>query len=206
MGSEEVHTEKLIKDTAKILFFQKGLIKATTQDIANEAGVNRALIHYYFRSREHMIEILLEDAMQEKRERVRSVLASEMPFRKKIAHYIEAIVEHGLKYPYLENFIVNETNRNPETFKLYCTNNKIKSADLIREQLNEEIAANKLSPISAEQFIVNVIALCNYPLYAKAILQTIHGMSDEAYKSFLEERKRIIYQTIFNEELSKNSN
>ena len=54
MGAEEVHTEKLIKQKAKILFFQKGFLNATTQEIADEAGVNRALIHYYFRSRSPM--------------------------------------------------------------------------------------------------------------------------------------------------------
>lgn len=201
MLTEEVQTEKLIKEKAKVLFFQKGLIKATTQDIANEAGVNRALIHYYFRSREHMLEILLEDAMTEKRERVRSILSSDLPFRKKIARYVEAIIEHGLRYPYLENFIISETNRNPETFRQYCKNVTVKSTDLIRDQLEEEIRNKGLTPISPEQFLVNVIALCNYPLLAKPILQTIHGMSEEAYLDFLLERKRIIYQTIFNEPL-----
>jgi TetR/AcrR family transcriptional regulator len=199
MGNSEVQTEQLIQDTAKKLFFEKGLMKATTAEIAKEAGVNRALIHYYFRSREHMMEILLEDAMTDKRDRVRSILATDMPFREKISKYIETIIGFGLQYPYLENFIINETNRNPDIFKQYCTNIKVKSTEMIREQLEEEIKNNKLAPITPEHFLVNVIALCNYPLHAKPILQTIHGMSDDAYKTFLIERKRVIYETIFNE-------
>ena len=113
MGAEEAQTEKLIKEKAKILFFQKGFLNATTQEIADEAGVNRALIHYYFRSRELMLEALLDETLQEKRDRVRSVLTSDLPFREKIAHYIDTIVDYGLKYPYLDNFIISETARRP---------------------------------------------------------------------------------------------
>src|SRR3954469_4336096 len=105
MGAEEAQTEKLIKEKAKILFFQKGFLNATTQEIADEAGVNRALIHYYFRSREQMLDVLLDETIQEKKKRARSILPSEIPFREKIARYIDAIVDYGLAYPYLENFI-----------------------------------------------------------------------------------------------------
>src|SRR5688500_19047690 len=111
MGVEEAQTEKLIKEKAKILFFQKGFLDATTQEIADEAGVNRALIHYYFRSREQMLETLLDETMMEKRDRVRTILRSDLPFRKKIASYIETVVDYGLQYPYLENFIISETAR-----------------------------------------------------------------------------------------------
>src|SRR3954468_23130986 len=98
-------TELLIKEKAKSLFFQKGFLNATTQEIADEAGVNRALIHYYFRSREQMLDVLLDETIQEKKKRARSILTSEIPFREKIARYIDAIVDYGLAYPYLENFI-----------------------------------------------------------------------------------------------------
>src|SRR3954466_13214964 len=105
--SEQAQTEQLIKKTAKKVFFQKGLLKATTQEIADEAGVNRALIHYYFRSREQMLDILLEETLMEKKERASRILASVLPFREKIALYIDTVVDHGLKYPYLENFIIS---------------------------------------------------------------------------------------------------
>jgi TetR/AcrR family transcriptional regulator len=198
---EEVHTEALIKEKAKALFFKKGFLNATTQEIADEAGVNRALIHYYFRSREHMLEMLLDETLLEKKERVRAILTSSIPFRDKIASYINALVDYGLAYPYLDNFIISEMARRPEKVKLICAKDKMKSSDLIREQLEEEIAHGKIAPISPENFMVNLSALCNYPLLAKVVLQTIHGMTDTAYRKFLVERKRVIYRTIFNEEM-----
>jgi TetR/AcrR family transcriptional regulator len=204
--AEEQQTEQLIKDKAKILFFQKGFLNATTQEIADEAGVNRALIHYYFRSRELMLDMLLDETLMEKKERVRSILASSLSFREKIARYIDAIVDYGLTYPYLENFIISETARHPDKVRDFCNRDRVKSSDLIREQLEEEIRLKKIAPISAEHFMVNLSALCNYPLLAKPVLKIIHGMTDAAYRKFLIERKRIIYMTIFNEEFPELNN
>ena len=201
MGSEEVHTEKLIKEKARSLFFQKGFLNATTQEIADEAGVNRALIHYYFRSRDQMLEILLDETLQEKRDLARAILTSERPFREKIASYIDAIVDYGLKYPYLDNFIISEIARRPEKIKLFCAKDKFRSSDLIREALEKEIKKGKIAPISAEHFMVNLISLCNYPLLAKSVIQTIHGLTDTAYRKFLVERKQIIFRTIFDEDM-----
>jgi AcrR family transcriptional regulator len=200
MAAEEAQTEKLIKDKAKILFFKKGFLNATTQEIANEAGVNRALIHYYFRSREQMLETLLDETLREKKDRVRNILSSDLSFREKIADYIDAVVDYGLEYPYLDNFIVSEMARRPEKVKIFCAKDPFRSSDLIRSQLEREVKKGKLRPVSAEHFMVNLISLCNYPLLAKSVIQTVHGMSDAAYRKFLVERKRIIYHTIFNEE------
>jgi len=201
MGSDGVQTELLIKEKAKILFFQKGLLNATTQEIADEAGVNRALIHYYFRSRDLMLDLLLEEALQEKKGRTRKILASDLTFRQKIAQFINTIVDWGLTYPYLENFIISETARHPDKIKAFCAKDKVKSSDLIREDLETEIKKGSIAPISPEHFMVNLVAMCNYPLLAKSVLQTIHGMTDSAYKKFLQERKNVIYASIFHEEM-----
>jgi TetR/AcrR family transcriptional regulator len=199
MGAEE--TEKLIKDKAKTLFFKKGLLDATTQEIADEAGVNRALIHYYFRSRELMLDLLLEETIMEKKERVTRILSSDLPFKQKIARYIDVVIDHGLEYPYLENFIVSETARHPDKLKALCIKHPAKSTDMIRDQLQQEIKKKNLAPISPEHFMVNLVALCNYPLLAKSVLKSVHGMTDSTYKRFLTERKRVIFSTIFNEEM-----
>ncbi len=201
MATDEIQTENLIKQKAKILFFQKGFLNATTQEIADEAGVNRALIHYYFRSREQLLDLLLHETLKEKKEKIRKVLSSEVPFREKIANYIDTIVDYGLAYPYLDNFIISETARSPEKVEVFCSMDRVKSSDLIRVGLELEINNGRIAPISAEHFMINLSALCNYPLLAKAVLQTIHGMTDAAYRKFLLDRKQIIYRTIFNEEM-----
>jgi TetR/AcrR family transcriptional regulator len=194
-------TEELIKEKAKTLFFQKGFLDATTQEIADEAKVNRALIHYYFRSKEHLLDVILEEVITRKRARVVAIFTSDLSFHEKIAVYIDTIVEQGLQFPYLENFIISETARDPNRANLLCSPAKQKSADLIREDLAIEVKKGKLGYITAEHFMVNLSAMCNYPLLAKSILKSVHGMTDQSYRKFLQDRKKIIYQAIFKEEI-----
>lgn len=194
-------TEDLIKEKAKVLFFQKGFLDATTQEIADEAKVNRALIHYYFRSREQLMDVILEEVVNRKRKRVHAIFTSDLTFREKIAVYIDTIVDQGLTYPYLENFIISEVARSPKRVDMLCSPVKTKTVDLIREDLAAEIKKGRLGPMAPEHFMVNLSAMCNYPLLAKSILKAIHGMTDQSYRKFLQDRKKIIYRAIFNEEM-----
>jgi hypothetical protein len=84
---------------------------------------------------------------------------------------------------------------------LLCSPGKTKTADLIRDDLGAEIKKGKLGPMTAEHFMVNLSAMCNYPLLAKSILKSIHGMTDQAYRKFLQDRKKIIFRAIFNQEM-----
>src|SRR5947207_10794634 len=102
MGAEEVQTEKLIKEKAKILFFQKGLLNATTQQIADEAGVNRALIHYYFRSRDVLFKKVLEEAIGETRTKIDSIFESDEPFKSKISKYLDVFIDRNAEFPYIQ--------------------------------------------------------------------------------------------------------
>lgn len=194
-------TEELIKEKAKVLFFQKGFLDATTQEIADEAKVNRALIHYYFRSREQLMDAILEEVVNRKRQRVHAIFTSDLSFSEKIAVYIDAIVDQGLTYPYLENFIISETARSPKRVDLLCPPGRVKTVDLIRDDLAAEIKRGRLGPMAPEHFMVNLSAMCNYPFLAKSILKSIHGMTDQAYRKFLQDRKKVIYRAIFNQEM-----
>jgi len=200
--SENAQTEQVIKDMAKKLIFQDGILKATTQQIADEAGVNRALIHYYFRSREQLLDTLLTEAITERRTRLREIFnAPNDSFKLKISKVLDLLMAHAADYPYLENFIVSEVAHQPDKVKVFCFKDKDKNDSIFRAQLQEEIEKGTLQPITKEHFMINLISMCHYPVLSKPILQTIHGMSEPEYKRFMQERKRVIYRTIFNEDV-----
>lgn len=199
MAVEGTETEILIKETAKLIFFTKGHISASTKEIAKEAGVNRALIHYYFRSRDFLFNMVLEEAMRGLTGKIAEILGSELDLRTKIKTFLDAFIDHTLQYPYLETFLVTEMAKNPEKMKELHPKNTDEIKALIGKQLEQEIAQKKLLPISVNHFMANLMSMCNYPLIGKPILQTVFGFEDEQYKAFLVERKKVVYQTIFNE-------
>ena len=201
MIHEATETEVLIKETAKKIFFTKGHINASTKEIALEAGVNRALIHYYFRSRDLLFNTVLVEAMQGFMGRISSILGSEMSLREKISTFLDAFIEEKIDYPYIETFLISEMMKDPGKVLKHHPNNGTGIRTLLESQIQEEIAAGRVQPMSTEHFIVNLMSLCNYPLIAKPMLQTVFGYDEATYRNFLLDRKEIVYRLIFNEPL-----
>lgn len=199
MATKTQQTEDLIKETAIRLFFQKGHINATTQEIADEAGVNRALIHYYFRSRDLLFEKVLHETLGATREKINAIFSSNDTLYNKISRFIGIFIEQNIDYPYLENFLVTEMVKNPAKVKeLHPVEEKRERLrKILEEQIKEEIAAGNIDPISIEHFMVNLMSLCNYPLIAKPMVQNFFGYDEAAYKKFLLERRNIVLQTMF---------
>jgi len=194
-------TETLIKETAKRVFFQKGLINATTQQIADEAGVNRALINYYFRSRDQLFKAVLKDAVDETRSKVDAIFNSDEPFKKKISRYLDVFIDRNAQFPYIQNFIITEIMQDPEKMKEHFSRKRNHLMKHIVPPLKEEIEKGHIAPIDPEHFIVNMMSMCSYPLVAKPFIQNMFSYDDKMYKKFLQERKRVIYKVLFNEEL-----
>jgi len=191
-------TEKLIKETAKEVFFAEGKFHATTQEIATKAGVNRALIHYYFRTREQLFELVLQDALDNFASRLTDVVSSDAPFKEKVSSFIEMFTEATMKYPYVDVFIVTEINRNENPkFRILSPELENLMKEKFVPELKKEIANGTIDEISTSQFIVNLLSLCSYPLIAKPIIANMFSLKQREYKAFLKERKNIILNLIF---------
>jgi len=199
--SETPQTEILIKETAKRIFFQKGLLNATTQQIADEAGVNRALIHYYFRSRDVLFKKVLEEAVGETRTKIDSIFESDEPFKSKISKYLDVFIDRNAEFPYIQNFIITEIMQDPEKMKEHFSRKRNHMLKHIVTPLNKEIENGNMKPIDPEHFIVNMMSMCSYPLVAKPFIQNMFSYDDKMYRKFLKERKQVIYKVLFNEEL-----
>jgi TetR/AcrR family transcriptional regulator len=202
--SETPQTETLIKETAKRIFFQKGLLNATTQQIADEAGVNRALIHYYFRSRDQLFKTVLEEAVNETRNKVDSIFNSDEPFKIKISKYLDVFIDRNAEFPYIQNFIITEIMQDPEKMKEHFSRKRNHMLKHIVPPLKKEIENGNIAPVDPEHFIVNMMSMCSYPLVAKPFIQNMFSYDDKMYRKFLKERKQVIYKVLFNEDLPEN--
>ncbi len=190
---EEETTEQLIKKTAKNIFFTKGHINAKMHEIASQAEINRALLHYYFRSRENLFEVVLKEAMEESFIRMFRILSEDLPFEKKIEKAVHHIVDILSEYPYIESFIISEINKNPEAANSISVVKDGK--DFLRsflKEIDQYLKRNKITAIKAEQFMVNMMSLCAYPSSTKIIIQQVLSLDEAQYKKFIAARKKIL--------------
>lgn len=186
-------TEYIIKETAKRLFFKEGKFNATTQEIADAAGVNRTLINYYFRSRNNLFQIVFQEAKKLEINKTESIMSSSHNFKQKISDFIDCSLEINLEYPYLETYIVSQMNKG-ESYKRDNAKDHSEFFFSNVEQAMEEGIIEEMEPI---QFLLNMISLINFPLAMRPLLQENLQISESNYKRILKDRKEIILRTLF---------
>jgi TetR/AcrR family transcriptional regulator len=190
-----LNKEQLIKETAKELFFNKGYLHATTQEIADEAGVNRSLINYYFRSRDLLFQTVYREAVEDLKSQLDKVIYSLVPFRNKIELFIDVYMKELLKYPYRESFLITEI-----CSKNFALKEKKKSTALIHfmDEVTLEMEKGTIRKSEPIQFLFNLFSLMAYPVIMAPLYRKLLDLSKEKYNTLIAERKQLILATIFN--------
>ena len=195
--TEDISTEERIKAAARKVFHQKGFAGTRTRDIAEEAGINHAMLNYYFRSKEKLFEMVMMETMAQFFKGVNLMLNDESTsLDEKIDLIVSNYVDLLLKEPELPTFILNEVRPNPQAF---VEQNPIKEAltySVLTRQYAEAVARGEITEPNLMQAILNVIGLVIFPFIAKPILTSIINIPEEQYKALMLQRKTLIPQWI----------
>ena len=190
-------TEQRILDAAHAVFLRHGTAGARMQDIAAAAGVNQALLHYYFRTKARLSEAVFHRAATQLLPSVIQVMASDEALERKVARVVALELDHLSRTPYLPGYIISELTHHPERVRQLvsavagATPEDIRPRVLtkLRQQLNAAIRAGTIRPIEPEQFMVNLISLCIFPFAARPMLETLLGMNASGFARFIERRR-----------------
>lgn len=195
MTGLDTNTEEIILKAARKVFTHKGFDGARMQEIADEAGINKALLHYYFRSKDKLFEAIFKEVLNTVFPRIIAVLMSPASIFEKIEKVSFNYIEMLKQNPDLAIFVFHEISRNPQRL---VGNFKNAGADfnIIKFQIEEEVKAGIINHIKAEHLIANLISMCVFPFIARPVLMGMAELDSDAYDQFLEERKQIIPQTI----------
>lgn len=195
--TKDISTEERIKAAARKVFHQKGFAGTRTRDIAEEAGINHAMLNYYFRSKEKLFEMVMMETMAQFFKGVNLMLNDESTsLDEKIDLIVSNYVDLLLKEPELPTFILNEVRPNPQAF---VEQNPIKEAlthSVLTRQYAEAVARGEVTEPNLMQAILNVIGLVIFPFIAKPILTSIVNIPEEQYKALMLQRKTLIPQWI----------
>lgn len=194
MPLKNTGTEQLIKDTAKRLLFAEGKLHATTQEIADAAGVNRTALHYYFRSRDLLIAAIFQDAMQDLSQRLNECMTADQPFKAKTENIIAVFLRDMIAFPYQETFLVTEIN----------TLGKQLISDIqsgpVKHYLDEaaiEMKKGNIEKMQPAHFLMNLFSLLSYPLIMAPLYKKLFQVSDKGFKELINERGKIIISLLF---------
>ena len=196
MAQRDIGTEQLIKDTAKEVFFTKGQLYATTQDIADAAGICRTSLHYYFTSREELMKQIFNEAINELNGKLYKLMESALPFKEKVEELVTLFLNETIAYPYREIFLVTEMlSDDLGVYKLSEEGAPHLKAFL--KEINKEIKAGNIMQMQPVQFMMNIIALTSHPLLVSPLHKGLFQLSDSQYYRLMNERKKLIVEMLF---------
>lgn len=192
-NDKKEQTQELIKETTKNLFFVKGKFDATTQEIADVAGVNRTLINYYFRSRDNLVQIVFDEAHKVEKVKSEIIMRSDLTFKEKITQFIDGSLKASLQYPYLETYIVSQINKGN------CHKKNVEKADLelFYNDIKEEMELGNITKMEPVQFIFNMVSLLVFPSAIRPLFMENLMIGDKEFDRLISDRKEIILNILF---------
>ena len=186
-------TRERILDAADRIFTRKGTASGRTQEIADEAGVNKALVHYYFGTKAALADAIFARALGMLVPRIFGILADpERSIEQKVPAIVKEQIDFQSARPYLAGYMVAELHANPDRIARLMTAHGRVPLDVLRRQLQEGARAGKLRRMSPEQFVANMMGLLLFPFAIRAALCELFGFDPRRWEAFLEERRRIL--------------
>ena len=193
---KDLTTEEKILDAARKVFIEKGLDGARMQDIADRAGINKAMLHYYFRNKEKLFEVIFQEVASRLFPKMIAIMSSDLSLFDKIRQFTHDYLETVMENPYLPLFVLNEVNKQPEVFVKNMFGNQMPPVLILVNQIEAEIKEGIIKPISPLHLIINMLSLCIFPFVSKPIIMQTMNMDELQFRNIIEQRKTQIAEFI----------
>jgi TetR/AcrR family transcriptional regulator len=197
------NTEEKILIAAQSVFTKKGMDGTRMQEIADEANINKALLHYYFRSKQKLFEAIFSKVFSHIFPDIKNFINSEKPIAEKLAIFIDKYIELLMKNPFLPTFILKEINRDPVFLASVIKKQGINPAEIL-QLFEKEMVNGSIRKMDPRELMINILSLSIFPFASKPLMQIMFFNNDKkAYKDFLVGRKVSIKDFVLNSILLK---
>ncbi|MBX9806620.1 MAG: TetR/AcrR family transcriptional regulator [Flavobacteriaceae bacterium] len=191
-------TEEKIFNAARIIFQKKGFAATRMQEIADEAGINKAMLHYCFKNKELLFQAVFMNAFSQLSPQINEIFNSKDSVFDKIRKFTHSYISFVMLNPYLPQFVIQEMNNNPEFVMSFLKNENRPNPTLLITQIEKEIANGIIKPINPKHLLMNMISMSVFPFAAQMMVKGMLQISDAEFNTMMEERKTSIADQIIN--------
>ncbi len=189
----DISTEEKIKEAAREVFHKKGFAATRTRDIAEEAGINLALLNYYFRSKEKLFNIIMIETLSDFMEKMFDILNSEKTtLEDKVQQFSESYIDLLIIEPEVPVFILSEIRNNPKLLLEKIPVKKVLLNSMFIKQHQEAVAIGKIKEPNPLHFLMNVLGLIVFPFLMSPMLKQVNSLSEEGFNQLMKQRKKLI--------------
>ena len=194
MGSDS--TKEKIVQAAKQIFLRKGMDGARMQEIADEAGINKAMLHYYFHSKDQLFDEVFYGILSQLIPGLISIFKSDKPFLDKIEAFVTEYDTYMSRNPFLPQFVFREINRDPDQLSRFMSDRGL-NFELVEGMINREVSNGNIRPITFPHLFANLIGMIVMPYIGRPLFQRKLFKNDPIeYDRFLLERRSVITQFV----------
>jgi AcrR family transcriptional regulator len=192
-GQTKTDTKTRILDAADEIFVRHGIDGARMQEIADRAGVNKALLHYHFRSKTDLARAVWLRIDSSFAPGVLEMMTSDLSLGRKIERLVDAYHTTLTRHPYLIAYVISEAARHPDLVKDLHSPERRRAArrmiDKLQEQIDAGVKAKTMRALSAEQFFVTLASSCLFPFAATSMVGDVLGLSSSGLRAFMKRRR-----------------
>ncbi len=181
-------TEIAILSAAKKIFSFKGKDGATMQEIANEAGINKALLHYYFRNKDLLFEQVFFEEVKKFSPILKNAIAQEVDLYQKINNICEAYILMAIENPFVPVFVIGELNKQPDLFIQKMFDGDLPDFPKLAFQIKQEVEAGNIKPILPQHLIMNMMSMCVFPFLMKPMFIVGMQIDKELFNNLMLQR------------------
>lgn len=190
MTENDRQTEDKIFEAATEVFIEKGLDGSRMQDIADRAGMNKSLLHYYYRTKDRLFNAVFDMIAGQMFKRFAMVFDENYTLEEKIKFFLREHITFLQKNPRLPSFFLNEINRNPSIIKKFLERVDVEKIWVtIESQHKEELKNYRITRDDIPQLMTSIVAMSVFPFAARALLSGIMGKMGFDFDEYIEKRK-----------------
>jgi len=187
---KENNTEKQILEAAKNIFQQKGMDGARMQEIADTAGINKSMLHYYYRSKQKLFDAVFKSAINLMAPKIIKIVETDEHLFDKIRSFTNKYISFMNKHSFIPTFIIQELNRNPDMIKeVFISKFDDSISEKLKKQIEELVEKGGIKPIKPEHLLINIVSMSIFPFMAKPLLSAVLQKNEKQYKQLINERK-----------------
>ena len=199
MAENDKLTEERIFEAATEVFIHKGMDGARMQDIAGHAGINKALLHYYFRTKDQLFNAVFEMIAKKILKKFAPVFDENLSLDEKIRFFFKEHITFLQENPRLPGFILNEVNRNPARIKKLLSNIDFELLwQNLYEQHKDELEKYNITKAAMPQLMISIAAMSVFPFAARGIIEGILEKAGIDFNKYIEERKVFAAEFVIN--------
>ena len=197
----EQNTEEKIFDAARAVFHEHGYDGARMQEIADRAGINKAMLHYYFRSKDRLYEQVFDYVFGRFMASIAESLRDAPTFREALLTFIDAYVGYHARHPAVARLFVHENLAGAPVAKAIVArrvrDNPASPHALFVDRLNRAIDAGEVRPVDPLHTFITLLGASVFFFLALPTLSVLDPDTADDMEAAVEARKVHLFDLLY---------